>query len=291
MIPGFDKNIDYKGTTDYIEKFIPSKTVKDYIRKNNLSIAPEDMATIIWNSNEPLDVRHACIKDLKRGIAGEDILKQIDERIAYDIKALETICSNNGEFCYVPVYEDDGEELCLGHFAEVDLAFKKCLGLNEKFTIYKYQIISSNSKPIKLRSFSNPLLQPDINKQVEEMENKDDWPVSGMRFNDKGLLMSYWTNETPLTEAHRIECFEPKRFEYKFTPVPNPFEKDDTVIYTADGTKFTVVTTQEYWNVLVQNAKNNDYIADYSESTILLRPLDFQPHEHINPIFLEKLEL
>ena len=114
--------------------------------------------------------------------------------------------------------------------------------------------------------------------------------VATMYFDFNGRLIRYFSTETSVEYAAKIEGMEPRRFEYRFVEVPNPFDVGDKVAFAgSDGRDkvYTVATSHEDWMEFLEKVKTRNF-DDWSDASIIIRassdPID---HDHVNPIYLE----
>ena len=113
-------------------------------------------------------------------------------------------------------------------------------------------------------------------------------PLAGVRFDENGIIIDYYSSERPDEEDVRIEGRSTERFEYPFVAIPNPYEKGDRVRFAGDNGKIGIVdVSQEEWRRHVEKALKPGAIEDYSDASITVR---YQyTHDHINPFYLEKV--
>ncbi|MGN0461748.1 MAG: hypothetical protein ACI4HZ_04825, partial [Ruminococcus sp.] len=92
-----------------------------------------------------------------------------------------------------------------------------------------------------------------------------------------------------------VSPFNPKRFEYAYTPIPIPkrfFDKGIKVIDINSNKVGTVAATYPQWQEFLNSMKNGRYV-DFSDYCITVMPIDSSDtvcHEHINPIYLDIIE-
>ncbi len=125
-------------------------------------------------------------------------------------------------------------------------------------------------------------------KAYRQLQTLISAPMAGIRFDEKGVITDYYSSERPDEEDIRIEGCSTERFEYSFVAIPNPYEKGDRVRFAGDNGKVGIVdVSQEEWRRHVEKALKPDAIVDYSDASITVRCQ--YTHDHINPIYLEKV--
>lgn len=284
--------------SDFIEKYIPSVEVKKAIREANHVFSDREKASIVWNSEETILVKHHDILSLAESTDDVLLKEQIEERIAYDEKAIELFCNNRDGFVYaVNSFEYEGEDYVIGYFGTIDLAWDAGVRKGFGFDINKYQIIKADTDIIKPRSISSPIIEPDVAKQVTE-EDFEGCPVSRLTFDAGGRLMMFYSHEVSIEEQTKVGSLGNHRFENTFVVFPNPFMEDEYVhvIGEPEGCKSEgwICTSKRLWDRLVEKATSPGAIEDWSDANLVIRYWDDQnrywDHRHVNPIYLERME-
>lgn len=257
-----------------IYKFIPSKTTAKYAEESGHVFSDWDIATILYHLEMPLNDRHEYIKQLAEETTDGLLVKQIKERIAYDEKSLKLFERNSTastNYIYALETKQDDEWDDNGYFAEVDLAKKYGVKSENLFSIGKYSI---------------------INKHNEQELCNFDYAVAGVAYDKDGRIRHYWTTETEEEEAEQVSCFAEDRFESRFVIVPNYFDKGDIVRYMEDRETGVVITSQSEWKQFLESIEKRNLHVDWSDASIMVEyesENGHSYHEHINPIFLEKV--
>lgn len=208
------------------DRYIPSSDVRRLVKENHYKFVLRDQATIIWNSDDTLYNKHMELEKLSECTEDKVLATQINERIEYDRRAIEQFCNNRKNYVYVVSLSDDEADYEIGHFGDINLAWKT--GRNKKvcFRIKKYQIQYEDTKLIKARVITSPCIEPEAMKQIEECD-LEGCPVSELQFDSIGRLLSYWSNELPEEDEIKVNTLNKNRFENSYISIPNPFEKGD----------------------------------------------------------------
>lgn len=276
--------IDYNSL---VETFIPSKTVKQYIYDNNWHFSDADWATIIYNSEYLHDYKLKVLSDLAKITSNENLKTEINERIAFDNEAFERFCDNEG-CIYVVMLDDEIAAIC----NKASVAYEKGCQYGANFTIEKYHIITSATEGLTMRitdTFFSPIDMKVYEQKLAPNDNVP--PLSAIRFDENGCVMSYWSSETNIEDAEKIEGNSPKRFEYIFIDVPNPFDEGDVVSIVGEKGAYYVMTSHIDWTI--QNEKDKQRaIIDWSDASIVIQKSKEDPinHIHINPLYLERVK-
>ena len=89
-----------------------------------------------------------------------------------------------------------------------------------------------------------------------------------------------------------------RRFESQYIDLPNPFEKGDVIRNMVNGDTYVVMTSQEQWTEFDKRRVALDGYVDYSDASVVIVPMEeykkygaegFVDHEHVNPIYLERI--
>ena len=89
-----------------------------------------------------------------------------------------------------------------------------------------------------------------------------------------------------------------RRFESQYIDIPNPFEKGDVIRNLVNGKIYVVMTSQEQWEEFDKRRVALEGYVDYSDASVVIVPMEeynrygvegFVDHEHVNPIYLERI--
>lgn len=149
-----------------------------------------------------------------------------------------------------------------------------------------------------LSVITDPTVKTQINERLE-------YHKKGFDLHCQVKLNPYFfdTSKTDKTNdkdgSQRINDFDPNRFENHFINFPNPFEfRDKVKMWNAKpGDQCGYVTiSQKDWKDFLQRIENGLYV-DFMDSSITVVWTDsqdneeqFKNHDHIMPIYLEKVE-
>ena len=107
-----------------MKELIPSKDVRDYLKKSNHRFTDSEKATLIYNSEWSLPSKHKALLEIADLTEDTKLKQQIRERIECDKHCLQRIKGNAGGFVYkLEVWEkEDDEYYDCGIFASYNLA-------------------------------------------------------------------------------------------------------------------------------------------------------------------------
>lgn len=275
-----------------IERLIPSKYVRMYMSQENIQIQDADLATIIYHAPLPILQTHQFLKELAGKTERSDLKKQINQRVMYDQMCLERFTYNDGSCFYEAIASENTEKWdsgeITGHFSTLDLAINHAISLGVAFAIQKFQIIGRCKNLIVPHYSYNPRLFPQ--GMTDERSYVGD-AISECRYDAAGHLLDFWSCEISNNETAVVEDWGANRFEWRFVPLPNPFEYGDVVRSINSNRIGVVKTSQDEWKQLIQTHEEGILVFDYTDASITV---DFPQedgtlsHEHIQPIYLEK---
>lgn len=272
----------------FVEKYIPSKDVRAKIELDNWSFSDRDKAAIIWNSDRVHSMKYADLIEIMRGTGDEVLRTQISERLRYDAVALSLFDEQRLGFVYATnTNEYPGEDCIIGYFASAKLAYEAGIKDDYSFKIEKFQIIGEDTVRMKQWSVVSPILAKDLDKQIEEIDIPGS-PVAALEYDDKGMLIDYWSYEVSKEDKLLIDSLGRHRFENAYVVLPNPFEIGEFVKIIGTEIIGRVDVSQEDWKKYVEKALSENAIEDYSDASIVIR-YDELDHDHVSPIYLEKV--
>lgn len=277
-----------------INSIIPSATIRAYIQQTGFCFTDAELATIIYHSKQPLPVKHRYWKQLMAKTEDIALHQQIAERVAYDQKCCQLFSENDGSYFYETVIGETTEEWeqddITGHFASLELAIEHAKGLGFSFSVRKYQIVGLCKNIIVPYGLFNPRLFPDSLSDTRPYRGES---IAEFRYTAEGILQNFWTYEIPIEETVAVEDWGKIRFEWKFIRMPNPFEEGDCVRISGTDQEGVVATSQVEWNAFLHRVTEQHLIVDYSDASIVVdysKGKDPYDHNHIQPIYLEKLD-
>ncbi len=277
-----------------IERLIPSKQARELYQSGTIKYEDSDVAALIWHSDLTLKDKESELLGIQKKSKDETLKRQIAERVRYDLKCMSVFEAVSEGYVYVVNnHEFDDDSTCLGFFGTYELAREAGTKAGFDFFIKKHQIIYADTEIIKHRSITAEFLLKEGEDPIDEYDDWPDGPVAEVEFRADGEVMSFWSNEIAIDELVRaVETLNNKRFENKYVELPNPFESGDIVRDIVTGKKMVVVTSQEEWKRYVEKGKRPDVIDDWSDASLLVVPENREKdwHDHVNPIWFEKVE-
>lgn len=262
----------YKQCDCFEEKYIPSPEVRALIEETKHVFSAWDKATIVWNSDYNLFDKYEELREIAIESEDDNLKMQIVERIEYDKRAFEQFAKANQGFIYlVDTSEYHPEQNIIGYYRNVDLAIEAGKKSGYSFTVEKHQIIEENMEDVPKEDFMLGM------------------PVASISFDDKGLLLDYWSTEYQGDQDIKIDELSRERFENAYVVVPNPFHKGDTVCVCGSDRVGNVEVSQEEWKKYVEQALLPNAVEDWIDVSITVRYGDKWDYEHINPIYLRRV--
>lgn len=276
---------------NFEKKYIPSGDLRKVISERNWSFSDREKAAIIWNSAELLETKHEDIKNIGDKTADLILKQQIQERLSYDKAALEKFENRSEGFIYATNTDEfSGEDNIIGYFKTHKLAYEAGKRSGYSFKIEKHQIIDEDTVVIKSWSINSPLIEPDVEKQIEEIPYEGG-SVAAIEYNKEGMITYYWSCEISKEEAIKVETLSRERFENAYVVYPNPYEIGESVRVLGTDKIGRVGISQEDWEWNLNKALMDNAIEDYSDASIMILYDDKgYDHGHISPIFLERVK-
>lgn len=263
---------------DKLFDFIPSRTVREWLKAQGKTLEDWDAATIIYHGCQPLAEKHGALETIAEQTVDAELKRQIGERLAYDRRCQELFAQNDKR-CFYSLEIADDEAGALGHFATFDAAIKAGKGQNTPFFLGKYRLLDLFDAPAVSQS-----------EKLSEIH-----PIAEFYYTPDGAVRWYWTGEPSEDEQERVDSTNKDRFEWRFVHYSQPFERGDIVCVVGKPDAVGVVETpQVKWKSLVCLVAEHPRGEDFSDSSIVVEFLtkngDFS-HDHVPPIYLEKAEL
>ena len=275
-----ESNIMIKG------KFIPSKSVREYMRENGFTFSKEEACTIYTQVMKLLQDSHDSLSIMSYFLDNEDLKKDILDYISKDEGKLKRFIEQVRD-CFFAVYtyeenysEEGGVEVYKGLFKTYTEALKYGISLDKDFVIEKKYLL----------------------KVVNVIENLEDGITIGeIRFNSKGQIKDYWYHEKGELEV--IELFQSEqrknlKFDHAYISIPNPFTSGDIIknvngIIEEHGIVESFETLDDWLqfdNKMKSMGNNVDFTDTYTTVEFLNSNGRFT-HKHICPLFLEYYDI
>lgn len=271
---------------EFLNKFIPSETVREKILNIEHIFSDREQAAIIWNSPAILKEKHKELMVIAGSTTDDTLRQQIFERLEYDHDTIECIKNNPGGFIYAlrvhEEYSSDEKDGIIeiipeqeGYYCAYDKAYKDGCLKNLAFDILKYQLILEDTAIIRARSYTSPLIEPDEGKQIEE-EDCPGASVGEIRFDKQGRILSCSTYELSKERDLLVKTLSNKRFENAFVPFPNPFKTYDhvKVIQSGElcreGATGWISTSDQDWEEEKVRASQEDAYHDWSDAVLFI---------------------
>lgn len=277
------------------EKIIPSRDVRDLIEKEGYVFADFEKATLIFNNIQNYGERRVRLQELAESTKDLKLKAMIEKRIAWDEEDIAFFEEEKEGYVYILNSKEFAPEDCYcGCFANVKLAHEYGRKLGFDFSIEKHVVIGSGSDRYpKRKMLTNPYLLKieDWSECVQEYEQSDT-VVAKFHYNKRGDLLYFGSDvERDLKDELEME-FSPDRFENAYMEIPNPFEKGDVVRVVGTDSLGIVLTSQLEWEeykVRMSQISGKDFI-DASITVDFLTDVGQFSHDHVNPVFLERVE-
>lgn len=253
-------------------ELVPSKYMREYFKKVGFGFSDFQKATLIWNAREKTweEILDA-LRELAETTEDTKTRKQVFERINYEENALDVL-KRNPEGKYVFVVEDWEDKCSCGFFADYQLA--------EKY-------VRVYSKEYEHRCY---IEKQQIIKTPEEYKGYEGRERGSVFFNKDGKIISVWSLE--VTEGK--ELVEDARFEDQFIKLPFPLETGSLVKDVVNGTYGVLSHGKKDWDTCFQELQQKGLQLDFSDVQAVRYELmedGCWAHEHINPIYMEPVEL
>ena len=130
---------------DFLNRYIPSEDCKAKIRETGHVFTDQDMAAMVWNSDEVLEDRLNVLEEIADQTSEETLRAQIRERIAYEGAVIKAFYDNDDGFIYIlnsHEYRDEGEDDIIGYYSDGKYAWEEGCNLGFGFDIAKHQLIN-----------------------------------------------------------------------------------------------------------------------------------------------------
>lgn len=240
-----------------LKEFIPSEFYREFCAKNDITFTDRELASMVYNDFDmPLNAKLSKLEKIALATADGEFKQAIGDRIAKTRRTLDMVCSSESGRVFIADMDN-------APYDNFEAAQKYCQAANPEtgYEIKQYIVLSSCGDPSNLKHY-----------------------VGGVRFNAKNKIMNVWDNGVEY----------PDKFTDSFVPFVNPFERGDIVRCCNSGKIGVVEDSQRGWSDHLKRAENNKAY-DYMDSALIVQFLEENDlvfiHSHVQPIYLEKLQL
>lgn len=248
---------------EFINKYIMSPEVKELIVQTCHYFSDSEKATIIYNSNENLLEIHGDLQSIASKTSDVKLRLQIEERLAFNHKAIEQFAVDGDNYYYVLSIIENDDYIEYQRFKKLGLALNSGKEYKRDFTIEKYHMPENSSLP-----------------------------VAQFWYDADARIKYFYSNEYASEDSNILNESDENRFENAFIVIPNPYGVGDVVRVIGGTDRAGIVSTSKYlWSQYVKHALLPGSGYEWCDVGIEVRySEDGLDHEHINPIFLEKVD-
>ncbi|MBP5369341.1 MAG: hypothetical protein J6Z01_12900 [Bacteroidales bacterium] len=260
-----------------------SKSMKAEIERTDWKFSDFETATIIYNWSLPYEKKTELLKQIAFVTTDLKLKTQINQRIKFDNLQLNKFKETTPNSVFIVQYSDHSIHGIYGDYAT---ALKSCTDIENGFAIRKYQIISSNIKPVVSQTLVG--IRNMNSEHQTEFDSIDKIPYQlGEMVSDKDdYLLTFYSCELDNEQTREVENLDSERFENAFVPYPVFFDKGDRVKVPKHNVSGVVYGTKEDYQKIIEQAKTNK-IYDYVDTFIRI---DFDgegDHTHESPFLVE----
>lgn len=252
--------------------FIPSKTVRAYAEKTGHIFSDADIAAILFH-DQPYE-RTPALRKLAAQTKDSALRKQIHERLDYEAQLWERFSQNDGRFFYTASMENQER-----YYASVRAALTAGKAWKSPFGVSKYQLVDRWDKS------AAPYIC------LESPYHGG--PVAEYWYDKNGALQMFWSHEITREEWKEMELWNEARFEERFLPLPNPFQRGDIVCWVTSPEKMGVVeTSHEDWQDMLTGKRRTP--RDFFGASVVVEFLEEDgtfAASHVPLIYLERATL
>lgn len=247
---------------EFVDKYILSPEVKALIIQTCHYFSDAEKATIIYNSNENLLEIHGDLQSIASKTSDTKLRLQIEERLLFNHKAIEQFAAGDDNYYVLSISEND-DYLEYQTFKKLGLALNAGKEFKRDFTIEKYHMPVSSSLS-----------------------------VAQFWYDANARIKYFYSNEYTSDDSNILNASDENRFENAFIVIPNPYGVGDVVRVIGGIDRAGIVSTSKYfWSQYVKHALLPGSGYEWCDVGIEVRySEDGLDHEHINPIFLEKVD-
>ena len=274
---------------------IPSKDVRELMEKEGYTFSDFEIATLIFNGLQSYDEKRAALQTLAESTMDMELKVMINKRLVWEENEITFFEEEKAGYVYLLNSREFAPEDCYcGCFVNAKLAHAYGCKLGFDFCIEKHVIIGSEQTECpKSKIFANPYLKETKDWAECEYECEQiNTVVARFHYDKEGVLL-YFTSEMERDLKEELEMlFDPARFENAYMENPNPFEKGDVVHVVGTDRYGIVLISQTEWEAYklrMNQVTGKDFIDASITVDFLCQNGEFS-HDHVNPIFLEKIE-
>ena len=277
---------------------IPSNTEREYLKNKGFALSDKMTATLIYHAVTDYHDRMSRLEAYAGETTDKGLSEQIKARIQHENQIFERFVSNDGQYIFL-VRVDNSEDIdyelkgIFKHFKEAeDYACERF----EKnfFVIEKYDLVDGELPEHRSFGHFNPNMLSDKTKEYKEYIEEYDCDSIGAASYKHGRMSSFWCMCSTIEEEDAVNEYDVNRFENLFIPWIHPFEEGDIVYSTDYPSVYGIVdTSQDSWKDFLERVKNGLYV-DYIDASLTVQFLmedGHFSHNHISPIYLEKVEM
>jgi hypothetical protein len=275
-----------------LTELIPSKDVRKYIAEQGHDFSDFEKAMLIYNHpGRNLKETEQALQKLAQNTRDKELVKLIEERIAYDKLSIETFIANKNGFVYILEANNDGYDE-KGYFASYEIATEYGIKYHNAFTVGKVQLISGHEKVFYPVAHSPKGVG--FNFKVSEHLGAN---IGELRHDAEGNIFDFFTDEIDSDKVDNIDM-DINRFENSYMNIPHPFRQGDFV-KRFDSDEVSIVLSpasdeenKQYMDCC-SSTKNSGGLIEYMDCCITVLYLNNGKgeHEHINPAWLEYTHL
>lgn len=259
--------------------YIPSKSVKEYLKEKGHVFSDFEKAALIWDNwcscrGEILD----SLRELAAQTTDEKTRVQIEERLCYEEKALDAFMDNQGgKYIYEVTNSGESKNNILFSTCDAAIAYAKRQTAedNECYTVDKRLLISGDEMSDDLEERIYIIADGGLSKGY-------------LFFDEEGELyrMQLFFEEMSPEDEEKLSNSE--RFEHKSIEVPHPFEKGDIVwnlaleecyVVQIDDEAFSE-RKKEDWGILVTYIEEDGLWYSKTISPIYLEIIQPEPERY-----------
>ena len=260
---------------------IPSKDVREYIKKTGREFTDFEKAAIIYKLCLPYATKSKELQKIADNTKDDTLRNQISGYLKYNEESYQYFKEKTDGFVYaVQVHTSSPYSDTThidGYFANSELAYAHGKKQGCEFDILKYIVIRHDYR--ELIKSSHLFDDRDVDKFLDKYDKN--YPSAEYKFDKNGNIKDFSSVEAPSDyEHHMIDMRDSSRIENAYVEMPNPFDKGDIVKLTTNDWHGIVVTSQAKWKRLK------------SKETIIVDIVynGYIYQKNINPVLLEKYE-
>ena len=278
---------DFYNGEAFLNKYIPSKDMRNKIAETEHAFSIWDASTIIWNSEYPLEEKYKDLQLILDCEPDDELREQITERIAYDKDVLRLFKEKKDGFIYVLDSHKYGPEECIeGYFKKYETTYKNGCMLENDFAISKYPVVNDDIVINTLKTILS------IIESDEDGETDYSYPVSKVEFDKNGNILSYWSYEMPKDRSMKVETGNNKCFENRFVVFPKVFKGNEKVHCIGGNHEEFFGWVRDFdYDSFIKSATSENAKDDFIDTTL---PIDYWDenrliwnHQHLLSMDLE----